>query len=42
MEEGVGIGVTTDATSTFWKQIIKATASDVSTIYMLQVKFDFT
>ena len=42
MEEGVGIGVTTDVTSTFWKQIIKATSSDVSTIYMLQVKFDFT
>ena len=40
MEEGVGIGVTKDVTSKFWKQILKATAIDFSV--MLQVNFDFT
>ena len=42
MEEGVGIGVTKDVTSKFWKQILKATAIDFSVMYMLQVNFDFT
>ena len=42
MEEGVGIRVTKDVTSTFWKQILKATAIDFSVMYMLQVNFDFT
>lgn len=42
MEEGVGIRVTKDVTSKFWKQILKATAIDFSVMYMLQVNFDFT
>ena len=42
MEEGVGIGVTKDVTSKFWKQILKATAIDFSVMYMLQFNFDFT
>ena len=42
MEEGVGIGVTEDVTSKFWKQILKATAIDFSVMFMLQVNFDFT
>ena len=42
MEEGVGIRVTKDVTSTFWKQTLKATAIDFSVMHMLQVNFDFT
>lgn len=42
MEEGVGIGVTKDVTSKFWKQILKAIAIDFTVMYMLQVNFDFT
>lgn len=41
MEEEVGIGVTNNVTSTFWKQILKATAIDFSVMYKLQVNFDF-